>query len=93
MGNAGQLAGFRPEHVRIHEEQPDAAQLDAEVEVVEYLGDEQIAHLRVGDVLLVAKLPADVKLVAGSDHAFDVPLDKVYLFDRESERALGTATH
>jgi multiple sugar transport system ATP-binding protein len=92
VGDSSRLAGFRPEHVHIGGEQTSGAQLTAQVEVVEYLGEEQIAHLRFGDVPLVAKLPANVKLTLGSNHVFDVPLDKVQLFDRESERALGTAS-
>ena len=91
VGDSSRLAGFRPEHVRLGGEQASGAQLTAQVEVVEYLGDEQIAHLRFGDVPIVAKLPADIKLELGSSHVFDVPHDKVQLFDRESERALGTA--
>ena len=45
----GQLAGFRPEHVSLGNGRAGAGSLDASVEVVEYLGDEQLAHLRLGD--------------------------------------------
>jgi multiple sugar transport system ATP-binding protein len=87
----GRLAGFRPEHIQLGNGTAAAAHYDAIVEVVEYLGDEQLAHLRVGDAGVVAKLPVDPRLHAGSKQAFSVPLQKVILFDEQSERSLGAA--
>jgi multiple sugar transport system ATP-binding protein len=91
VGNDGQLAGFRPEHVHVGNGRTSAAHYQAHVEVVEYLGNEQLAHLRLRDEAVVAKLPLDADLHAGSEQTFSVPLDNILLFDRESERALGTA--
>jgi multiple sugar transport system ATP-binding protein len=83
------VVGFRPEHLRVgNGHGVDAAQLAAVVSVVEYLGDEQLVHLRAGDVDLVAKLPVEPRLTAGAGIELSVPLEKVYLFDRESEQAL-----
>ena len=92
VGGAGQLAGFRPEHVRLGGNgHPGSGSLEAAVEVVEYLGDEQLAHVRVGDHEIVVKLPVEPRLRAGEREMLSVPLDKVMLFDEESSRALGTA--
>jgi len=91
VGVDGQLAGFRPEHVHVGNGNASAAHYQALVEVVEYLGNEQLAHLRFRDAAVVAKLPLDADLRAGSEQTFSVPLDNILLFDRESERALGTA--
>jgi multiple sugar transport system ATP-binding protein len=91
VGGDGQLAGFRPEHVRLGNGVDGAASYEALVEVVEYLGDEQLAHLRLRDTPLVAKLPVEPRLAAGSAATFSVPHDKVLLFDAESRRAVGTA--
>ena len=90
VGGAGQLAGFRPEHVRLggHD---GGLSYQALVEVVEYLGDEQLAHLRLDGAEVLAKLPVEPRLQAGSRETFSVPLQKVLLFDAESERAVGTA--
>ena len=60
-------------------------QLEASVEVVEYLGDEQLAHLRVGDHEIVVKLPVEPRLRAGERETFSVPLDKVMLFDEDEQ--------
>ena len=46
-GSTGMLAGFRPEHVEPANGSADGARFDALVEVVEYLGDEQLVHLRL----------------------------------------------
>jgi multiple sugar transport system ATP-binding protein len=84
------LAGFRPEHVEVANGAGDAARIDAQVEVVEYLGDEQIVHLASGPAELVAKLPTSVQLAAGDQRSFAVARDKLYLFDAESGDSLGT---
>jgi multiple sugar transport system ATP-binding protein len=91
IGGTGQLAGFRPEHVRLGNGHAGSGNLDAAVEVVEYLGDEQLAHLRLGDHEIVVKLPVEPRLRAGEREAFSVPLDKVLLFDEESKQAVGSA--
>jgi multiple sugar transport system ATP-binding protein len=91
IGAEGKLAGFRPEHIQLGNGSAAAAHYDATVEVVEYLGDEQLAHLRVGDAAIVAKLPVEPRLQAGGKQAFSVPLQKVILFDEQSERSLGAA--
>jgi len=91
VGAGGKLAGFRPEHVALGDGRPNSAHYDALVEVVEYLGDEQLAHLRLGDHALVAKLPVEPRLETGRQQTFSVPLQKVLLFDEESTQAVGTA--
>jgi multiple sugar transport system ATP-binding protein len=91
IGADGKLAGFRPEHIELGNGSAAAAHYDATVEVVEYLGDEQLAHLRLGDTDVIAKLPVEPRLKAGNQQTFSVPLRKVILFDAESERSLGAA--
>jgi ABC-type sugar transport system ATPase subunit len=91
LAQDGRLAGFRPEHVQLGNGTANAAHYDAHVEVVEYLGDEQLAHLRVGDDAVVAKFSADARLEMGREESFSVPLDRILLFDRETQQAVGTA--
>jgi ABC-type sugar transport system ATPase subunit len=91
VGGEGQLAGFRPEHVQLANGRPGLASLKAAVEVVEYLGDEQLAYARLGDHELVVKLPVDPRLRPGQQETFFVPLEKVLLFDEASSRAVGPA--
>jgi len=91
VGGVGQLVGFRPEHVVLGNGRPGSAHYDANVEVVEYLGDEQLAHVRLGDHEIVVKLPVDPRLQAGKQESFSVPLQKVLLFDEQTTHAVGTA--
>jgi multiple sugar transport system ATP-binding protein len=91
IGKEGTLAGFRPEHVLVGNGNAGAAHYQAHVEVVEYLGNEQLAHLRLRDEAVVAKLPLEAKLEQGRDQTFSVPLDKILLFDSTSEQTLGRA--
>ena len=91
VGGAGQLAGFRPEHVRLENGRAGLATYEASVEVVEYLGDEQLAHVRLGDHELVVKLPVEPRLRSGERETFYVPLEKMMLFDEESSRVVGPA--
>ena len=88
VGREGQIAGFRPEHLELGNGKADAMHLAA---LVEYLGDEQLAHLRLGDAPILAKLPVEQQLEEGRQEQFSVPLSKVLLFDAETERSLGTA--
>jgi multiple sugar transport system ATP-binding protein len=91
VGTSRQLAGFRPEHAELGNGRHDGIRYDALVEVVEYLGDEQLAHLRMNGSELVVKLPVEPRLAAGTTHTFTVPLRRVLLFDGESGLAEGAA--
>jgi ABC-type sugar transport system ATPase subunit len=87
----GHLAGFRPEHVRLGAGDAASTAFEAAIEVVEYLGDEQLAHLRLGEHALVAKLAVEPRLAGGTRAWFTVPLSAVALFDAGSGEAIGEA--
>jgi multiple sugar transport system ATP-binding protein len=87
-GGSGQVVGFRPEHVRLGGAGPDSVRFTARVDVVEYLGDEQLVHFAVKDHSLLAKLPVEHRLALGENLALEIPRDKLVLFDAESEVAL-----
>ena len=87
----GHLVGFRPEHVQVGNGRAGSIHYAATVDVVEYLGDEQLAHVRMGDHEIVVKLPVEPRLQAGRQETFSVPLQKVLLFDKASTRSVGTA--
>ena len=92
IGGSGRLVGFRPEDVQLANGRPgNTAEYEAQVEVTQYLGDEQLAYLRLQDREIVAKLPIEAELRPGDRRKFAVPLAKVHLFDEESGAALGTA--
>ena len=88
-GGAGRIVGFRPEHVDVGG-QGDGLRFNGRVEVVEYLGDEQIVHLDVKDTPLVAKLPVEERLSMGDNVDFFVARDKLRLFDAETDQRVAS---
>jgi ABC-type sugar transport system ATPase subunit len=89
-GGSDRIAGFRPEHVRPGTAAAgDGYRFDARVDVVEYLGDEQLVHLMRKDTPILAKLPVEPRLETGRDEQFAVAGDKVLLFDAETQERVG----
>ena len=78
-----------PSTCRLGNGRADAAHFDAQVEVVEYLGDEQLVHLAASDTPLLAKLPVEQRIDAGRGATVhDRRADKLHLFDAETELAV-----
>jgi multiple sugar transport system ATP-binding protein len=88
-GGQDRIAGFRPEHIDLGNGRPDAIHFSARVDVVEYLGDEQLAHLTRDGASLQAKLPVEDRLTLGEERQFSVPRDKIMLFDETTKERVG----
>jgi ABC-type sugar transport system ATPase subunit len=85
-GGAALTAGFRPEHVEAaNGASGDSVRFEGRVETVEYLGEEQLVHVLVGDRIILAKLPTDQAVAMGDQRSFSVPRSRLYLFDTETE--------
>ena len=52
LDDARELVGIRPEHLALATGKLDSVQFEAVVEVVEYLGNEQLVHVRLQDLEL-----------------------------------------
>jgi multiple sugar transport system ATP-binding protein len=87
----GRIAGFRPEHVDVGPGRGAALTFTATVEVVEYLGDEQLVHVTRKDTPLQAKLPVEERCPPGEEVTLSIPRDKLHLFDPETEERLNVA--
>jgi ABC-type sugar transport system ATPase subunit len=85
VGRSDRIAGFRPEHIALGNGRADAIPFTGRIDVVEYLGDEQLVHITRNDMTVEAKLPVEERLSAGDEREFSVPRDKVLLFDAETE--------
>ena len=70
---------------RLGNGRPDGVRFDARVEVIEYLGDEQLVHVTSRDTELQAKLPVDDRLSLGEERTFTASRDKVLLFDPQTQ--------
>ena len=74
--------GIRPEHVEVGGDVP------ATVEMVEPMGSDQLAWLRLGSQALSMRLPAEAHIAAGQSLQLRLPADKLNLFDASSGRRL-----
>jgi len=74
--------GIRPEHVEA------GGDLPAAVEMVEPMGSDQLAWLRLGSQPLSMRLPADTPIASGQSLQLRLPADKLNLFDAASGRRL-----
>jgi ABC-type sugar transport system ATPase subunit len=83
------LIGFRPEHIEIaNGQEGSAVRFPAKVDVVEYLGNEELIHAQAEGNEIVAMLPSDARVQVGDNVQLAVPMDKLHIFDPESEKAL-----
>src|SRR5213076_121018 len=90
VGGKGRIAGFRPEHIELANGRADTVGFDARVEVVEYLGDEQLVHLTRRGTAIQAKLPVEEQIGAGQELRLVVPRKKLLLFDAETEERVSS---
>jgi multiple sugar transport system ATP-binding protein len=91
-GGAGMIAGFRPEHVALGNGHRlgECLECRARVEVVEYLGDEQLVHLALDGASIASKVGVDAEVQHGQDVEISIPREKLHLFDAETgERVAG----
>jgi len=82
------LLGFRPEHLDLIEAGETALRIPAKVDVVEYLGNEELLHAQIEGAEIVALVPSARQVAAGSQVEFTVPADKLQIFDPETEKSL-----
>jgi multiple sugar transport system ATP-binding protein len=84
------VLGIRPENIVDAREahRGPTALLPVEIEFVEPLGDEVIVHGRVGEELLLCKLGPDRVPEVGSRLEVAIELEKMHVFDAETELRL-----
>ena len=86
------LVGFRPEHVELSGGgAPDALELPARIDVVEYLGNDELVHVQADGIEFVALVPSDRSVRTGDTVALTVPAEKLHLFDPGTERRVEAA--
>ena len=87
--SGGQLtAGIRPEHFELGNGRADAITLRATTDVVEFLGNEELLHIRIGDHDVVAIVGAAHRVRPGDVIELSVPVDKIHLFDQDEGMSL-----
>jgi multiple sugar transport system ATP-binding protein len=86
--------GFRPEDLELaNGDVPSGAvRFPATVEVVEYLGNQELLHADAEGNEIVALVPSDRKVKIGDNVEFAIPQEKLHLFDPETEESLVSAS-
>jgi multiple sugar transport system ATP-binding protein len=91
-GSKELTAGIRPEHFQIINGGVTPTGVGATVratcDVVEFLGNEELLHIRVGEHDLVAIVDASHRVRPGDVLDLFVPMEKIHLFDAEEGGAL-----
>jgi multiple sugar transport system ATP-binding protein len=91
IGLAGRqiVLGIRPEHLHLQRPSQGAvAWLDAEVSMVEPLGNETIFHSRVGELAVVMRAPGGASMQPGSSVRLSADLEHAHWFDAETGESL-----
>jgi multiple sugar transport system ATP-binding protein len=81
--------GFRPEDLEVANGTGDGAvKFPAKVDVVEYLGNQELLHADVEGNEIVALVSSERKVKVGDNVEFTIPNDKLHLFDPDTEESL-----
>ena len=86
-GAAKVTVGVRPEHLE-HVAGDDGVKIDAGVDVVEYLGHEELLHLRAGEDDIVAILDSGHGANVGDTLSLHAPAKRLHLFNTETGAAI-----
>ena len=85
------IVGVRPEDMHDMEFQPPGitpAQIEANVEVVEQMGNEMIIYLEEGGKNFIARTDPRTKSRVGGRLGISINLDNMHVFDRDTELSL-----
>jgi multiple sugar transport system ATP-binding protein len=82
--------GFRPEDLQLSDDATNGSvvRFPAKVEVVEYLGNQELLHADAEGNEIVALVPSEKEVKVGQNVEFAIPTDKLHLFDPETEESL-----
>jgi multiple sugar transport system ATP-binding protein len=81
--------GFRPEDLEIANGSTDGGvRFPAKVDVVEYLGNQELLHADAEGNEIVALVPSEKQVKIGDNVEFTIPTEKLHLFDPETEESL-----
>jgi multiple sugar transport system ATP-binding protein len=83
------IFGFRPEHLDLAGAGSNGQmRIPAQVDVVEYLGNEELLHTQVEEMEVIALVPSDRRVKTGDMIELTIPDEKVRLFDPQTEKSL-----
>jgi multiple sugar transport system ATP-binding protein len=80
--------GFRPEHLELADIANPAGSAQGVADVVEYLGNEELLHVSVGEQEIVAIVDSSFRVRPGDVVNLKLPADKLHLFNAETGDAV-----
>jgi len=86
------IAGFRPEHLELGDVGGPVGTVQGKADVVEYLGNEELLHVSVGEREVVAIVDSSHKVRPGDIVNLKLPTDSLHLFNLETGDSLAKAT-
>jgi multiple sugar transport system ATP-binding protein len=87
-GGDGLTVGFRPEHLEVGAPDGPGLRVSATVDVIEFLGNDELIHAISDGRDIVAIVNADVKLEVGAKVELSTAPRHIHLFDPESGASL-----
>ncbi len=85
------VIGLRPEHVALGHDDPSRTPVSGQVELVEPLGSETQATVRVGEARFTGRFSPEAGLKHGQDVTLGLALDRAHFFDAETGEAIRLA--
>jgi multiple sugar transport system ATP-binding protein len=84
------VVGFRPEDLLLGNGQVEdgAVRIPAKVDVVEYLGNQELLHADASGTEIVALVPSAKRAAPGDQVEFTIVPEKLHLFDPQTEERL-----
>jgi len=86
------VAGFRPEHLELGELGSVVGTVQGKADVVEYLGNEELLHVTVGEREVVAIVDSSHNVRPGDIVNLKLPVDKLHLFNLETGDSVAKAS-
>ena len=80
--------GVRPESLDIAGAEHTTNAFDAKIDVIELLGHENTAYIKVGDREMIATLEPDTHIQMGDTVKFYIEPSSIHIFDAETEKAI-----
>lgn len=83
------VLGIRPQDILVFQDTKDKKNMiEAQVDVIEPLGETSILDLKIGEYLVKAVVSPDFKVKIGDKLRIIFPQEKVHIFDKKTEKTL-----
>jgi ABC-type sugar transport system ATPase subunit len=82
------VLGLRPEDIHIHKEKPKESSVQAQIYVIEPLGNETIVDIKIGENVIKVLAESDFSGTSNQDVWITFNNHKLHLFDDKSQECV-----